>query len=54
MTKCGACIFFDCGGYCKCVCHNYEEKRKPKKKAWTIASERTEEASMEGLASLFG
>ncbi len=60
MIRCGACLFFDCGLDCKCVCHNYEEKRDkksynyPKKKAWTIASERTEQASLEGLSSLFG
>ena len=63
MIKCGACQWFDCGGYCKCVCHNYEEKKKPnidyrdptsserKRGAWDRVP--TDE-SLEGLSSLFG
>ena len=65
LIRCGACVFFDCGGYCKCVCHIYEPKKSTyeirdptesemKKGAGVYNNLRTEEAAMEGLSSLFG
>lgn len=69
MTKCGACCFFDCGRDCRCFCHDHDKKPKyetrdpteseikrgagglKKLRTWDASSE---EASMEGLSSLFG
>ena len=70
MVKCGACCFFDCGRDCRCFCHDHDKKpryetRKPTEseikrgarrqgslREWDAKS--SEEASMEGLSSLFG
>ena len=59
--KCDACGFFDCGNDCRCRCHPHEneEKYDPNKhdkiaRKWSTDTQKKEEASMEGLSSLFG
>ncbi len=57
MSKCEACRYFDCGEYCKCVCHSRfaePEHSKLEDNGVLVNGMKTEEASMEGLSSLFG
>ena len=54
--SCEACRYFDCGEYCKCVCHSrFAESPDVKvEKEGVLVNGKTEEASMEGLSQLFG